>query len=89
MVTGSRIYIMCVSVYVTRRYDGGGVWLFVRGPTGMEVVVMGGHMIDGLSKRVIAPPQGWPRGPVSRWWWVAVPKYECDHSLGFCKNIFS
>ena len=47
---------MCVSVYILRRCEGGGVWLFVGGPTGMEVVVMGGHVIDGLSKKVIAPP---------------------------------
>ena len=56
MVTGSRIYITCVSVFILRRYEGGGVWLFVRGPTGMEVVLRGGHMIVGLSKKGIAPP---------------------------------
>ena len=54
----------------------------------MEVVVMGGHVIDGLSKKVIAPHQGWSRGPVSRWWWVAIPMYLCDRSLGLSENIF-
>ena len=52
-VTGPRIY---VSVYILRRYEWGGVWLFVGGPTGMEVVVLGGHVIVGLSEKWIAPP---------------------------------
>ena len=53
-VTGPRIY---VSVCIQRRYEGVGVWLFVGGPTGMEVVVLGGHVIVGLSKEGI-PPRG-------------------------------
>ena len=39
---------ICVSVYILRRYEWGGVWLFVGGPTGMEVVLivaLGGHVI--------------------------------------------
>ena len=48
---------VCVSVYILRRYEGGGVWLFVRGPTGIEVVLLSGHVIVGLSKKgIIAPP---------------------------------
>ena len=42
-----------VRVYILRRYDGGGVWLFVRGPAGIEV---DGHVVVGLSKKGIAPP---------------------------------
>ena len=53
LVTGSRL---CVSVYIPRRYEGGGVWLFVGDPTGMEVAVMGGHVIVGLVKKGITPP---------------------------------
>ena len=52
-VTAPRI---CVSVYILRRYEFGGVWLFVGGPTGMKVVVLGGHVIVGLSKQWIAQP---------------------------------
>ena len=45
-----------MSVYILRRYELGGVCLFLRGPTGMEVVGLGGHVIVGLSKHRIAPP---------------------------------
>ena len=52
-VTGPRI---CVTVYILRSYEWGGVWFFLGGPTGMEVVVMGGHVIIGLCKKLIVPP---------------------------------
>ena len=84
-VTGVKI---SVSVYVLRRYEGGGVWLFAGGPIGLEVVVLGGQVIVGLSKKEKTPHQGWPRGPVSRWWWVVMSMYVCDRSLGLCKSIF-
>ena len=32
------------------------VWLFVGGTSDMEVVVLGGHVIVGLSRKGIAPP---------------------------------
>ena len=40
---------MRVRVYILPRYEGGGEWLFFRDPTGMEVVVLGGYVIVGLS----------------------------------------
>ena len=39
---------VCVSVYILRRNEWGGVWLLVGSPTGMEVVVLGGHVIVEL-----------------------------------------
>ena len=33
-----------------RRYEWGGVWLFVGGPACMEVGGLGGHVIVELSK---------------------------------------
>ena len=78
---------MYVSVYILRRYEGAGVWLFVGGPTGIGVVARGSHVIVGLSKKAI-PPLGWQRGPVSRWWWVVMSMYVCDRSLGLSKNMF-
>ena len=45
-----------MSAYTLRRYEGGGVWLFFSDPTGMEVAVLGGHVIVGLMKKGIAPP---------------------------------
>ena len=63
------------------------MWLFVGGPTGIEVVVLGIHVLVGLSKRGIAPPGLWPRGLVSRWWWVAMSMNVCDRSPGLSKNI--
>ena len=47
-VTGPKI---CVSVYILRRYERGRLWLFLGGPTGMEVVVTGGHLIVGFSNQ--------------------------------------
>ena len=58
-----------------------------RGPTGMEVVVLGGHMSVGLSKQWIAPPALATRGHVSRWWWVAMSMYVCDRLLSMSKHI--
>ena len=52
-VTGPRV---SVSVYILCRYEGGGVRLIVGGPSGIEVVVLGGHVIVGLSKKRIQPP---------------------------------
>ena len=52
-VTGPRVY---VSVYTQRRYEGGRVRLIVGGPTGIEIVVLEGHVIVGLSKKRIPPP---------------------------------
>ena len=52
-VTGPRIG---VSVYVLRRHERRGVWLFVGVTTGMEVVVLGGHVIVGVRNIGQAPP---------------------------------
>ena len=40
-----------MSVYILRRYEGGGVRLFVGGITRIEIAVLGGHVIVGLSKK--------------------------------------
>ena len=48
----------------------------------MEVVVLGSHVIVGLSEKGITPPGLWPRGLVWRWSWVAISMYVCDRSLG-------
>ena len=54
----------------------------------MEVVVLGGHVIVGLGKSILAPP-GLARGPVSRWWWLLLMSmYVCDRSLGLSKIGF-
>ena len=45
--TGPRI---SVCVYIPRRYEGGRMRLLIGGITGIEVVVLGGHVIVGLSK---------------------------------------
>ena len=52
-VTGPRLG---VSHYILRRQERGGVWLFVGVTTGMEVVVLGGHVIVGVRNIGIAPP---------------------------------
>ena len=87
-VTGPRI---CVSVYILRRYEWGGVWLLVGSPTGMEVVVLGGHVIVGLCKQWVAPPglATWSRIKMV----VDMPMYVfgmyvCYRSLGMSKNMF-
>ena len=81
-VTGPRI---CVSLYILRRHEGGGVWLFVGGPTGMEVVVRGGQVIVGLNRKRIEPPglATWSRIEMV----VGVLAYVCDRLLGMSKNI--
>ena len=46
-VTGPRV---CGIVYILRRHEGGGVRLLVGRPTAIEIVVLGGRVIVGLSK---------------------------------------
>ena len=41
---------VCGIVYILRRYEGGGVRLLVGRPTAIEIVVLGGRVIVGLSK---------------------------------------
>ena len=75
-----------MSVYILRRYEGGGVSLLVGGPTRKEIVVLGGHLIFGLRKKGIPQP-GLVMLSRIQMGWVSMSMYVCVRSPGLSKPI--
>ena len=75
-----------MSVYILRRHERRGVGLFVGVTTGMEVELLGGHMIVGVKNIGIAPPGLATRSRIEMVAGGHAHMHVCDRSLGMSSS---